>query len=84
MKLSTAAAALLLLSATTVHPFSNTRPIQSLKSRQQNNEERVLLNCNNGRSEDEKNGECSRESRERFGMNILGAISGQFGATKVS
>ena len=77
MRLSTAAAALL-LSAATVHSFSNNVPIQSLKSRQLNNEESVVLNC---RSEDEENGECNNE---RFGMNILGAISGQFGASKVS
>eukprot|EP00984_Skeletonema_dohrnii_P020626 scaffold10113_cov94-Skeletonema_dohrnii-CCMP3373.AAC.1 len=85
MKLSTAAAALLLLSANTVDSFTPTHQFKSLQLRQQQNEESVIVNYNNvGHQNGENNDhEGDKKSTQRFGMNIMGVLSSQLYATKV-
>jgi hypothetical protein len=90
MRLSTAAALLLLstttnYSATTVLSFTPTHQFQSFKLRQQqcNAEKSVIVSYNNiGQHDDGENEEVHKRNK-RFGMNIMGVISGQLYATKV-
>ncbi len=82
MKLSTACAALFLVSST-VDSFTSTNSVQSLQSRQHqsNSAESLIVNYNNV---DGRDGEEEDETAQRrFGMNIMGVLSGQLYATKV-
>ena len=84
MKLSTAATALLLLSANTVDSFTPTHQFKSLHLRQPQNEESVIVNYNNvGHQDGENNDHEGDKSTQRFGMNIMGVLSSQLYATKV-
>ena len=83
MKLSTAATALLLLSANTVDSFTPTHQFKSLQLRQQQNEESVIVYNNIGHQDGENNDHEGDKSTQRFGMNIMGVLSSQLYATKV-
>ena len=88
MKLSTACAVLLLLSSTStvvVDSFTPSHSVKSLQSRRQqqsNSAESLIVKYNNVGGEDGHEEDASVQHR-RFGMNIMGVLSGQLYATKV-
>ena len=86
MKLSTAATALLLTIIATVDSFTPIPSVKSLQLRQQqqqlNHGESLIVNYNNVGQEDGESEE-EEQQKHRFGVNIMGVISGQLYATKV-
>ena len=91
MKLTTAVTALLLLkiSTTGVDSFVPIPSIPSLHHKQQQNQQHgeSLIVAYNSVGEDYGQEESERKLNnhyQRFGMNVMGVLSGQFYATKVS
>lgn len=93
MKLTAATAALLLLKISTTVVVDSFVPIPSIpslhfKQQQQQNGESLIVAYNSvGKDDGEKELEENRKlnnHHQRFGMNVMGVLSGQFYATKVS
>ena len=91
MKLTTAVTALLLLKiSTTVDSFAPIPSIPSLQFKQQNqlnHGESLVVTYNSVGKDDGEKEESEwklNNHHQRFGMNVMGVLSGQFYATKVS
>ena len=94
MKLATAFTALLLLkiSTTGVDSFAPIPSIPSLHFKQQqqnqlNHGESLIVTYNsvgNEEGDEESEQKLNNHQHQRFGMNVMGVLSGQFYVTKVS
>ena len=91
MKLTTAALLLLKISTTGVDSFAPIPSIPSLHFKQQQNQlnhgESLIVTYNSVGKDDGSEEESERKlnnHHQRFGMNVMGVLSGQFYVTKVS
>ena len=93
MKLTTALTALFLLKISTTVVVDSFVPIPSIPSlqfkqqQQQQNGESLVVTYNSVGEEDGSEEESERKlnnQHQRFGMNVMGVLSGQFYANKVS